>query len=35
MKKTPKTVFLLESKSDYEKIKKQKDDNFQIITFNF
>ena len=35
MKKIPKTVFLLESKSDYEKIKKQKDDNFQIITFNF
>ena len=35
MKKTPKTVFLLESKSDYEKIKKQKDGNFQIITFNF
>ena len=35
MKKISKTVFLLESKSDYEKIKKQKDDNFQIITFNF
>ena len=35
MKKIPKTVFLLESKSDYEKIKRQKDDNFQIITFNF
>ena len=35
MKKIPKTIFLLESKSDYKKIKKQKDDNFQIITFNF
>ena len=35
MKKISKTVFLLESKSDYEKIKRQKDDNFQIITFDF
>ena len=35
MKKIPKTIFLLESKSDYEKIKRQKDDNFQIITFDF